>query len=78
MDAVKQVSYEEHLAYCKRRALAYVEQGDLTQAFASMGSDLAAHPLTHNHSGVLLGTMLLMGGHLDTAEKMRTFIEGFR
>lgn len=68
---------DEHLAWCKRRALEYVDVGDLAQAFASMGSDLEKHPETARHSGIQLGMMLLMGGRLDTAAQMRKFIEGF-
>ena len=67
----------EHLAWCKQRALQYVDAGDLPQAFASLGSDLQKHPETENHSGIQFGAMLLLGGHLDTPEKMRRFIEGF-
>ena len=67
----------EHLAWCKKRALEYVDADDLPQAFASMGSDLRKHPETENHSAIKLGAMLLFAGHLDTSEKMRTFIEGF-
>lgn len=67
----------EHLAWCKQRALEYVDAGDLPQAFASMGSDLGKHEETRNHSGIQLGAMMLFSGHLDTPEKMRKFIEGF-
>lgn len=67
----------EHLQWCKQRALEYVNSGDLPQAFASMGSDLNKHPETKNHSAIQLGMMMMMSGHLDTAEEMRRFIEGF-
>ena len=67
----------EHLAWCKKRALAYVDAGDLPQAFASMASDLTKHQETENHSGSQLGMMMLLAGHLNTADKMRKFIEGF-
>ena len=67
----------EHLEWCKRRALEYVEAGELPHAFTSMGFDLSKHPETANHSAIQLGAMLLFGGHLDTAEKMRKFILGF-
>ena len=36
----------EHLAWCKTRALEYVESGDLKGAQASMASDLTKHPET--------------------------------
>ncbi len=68
---------DEHLAWCKRRALQYVDAGDLTNAFASMASDLRKHSETRDHAGAQLGAMLLFGGHLDTAAEMRRFIEGF-
>lgn len=67
----------EHLAWCKKRALEYVDKGDLPQAYASMASDLNKHPETANHGAIQLGMMMLMGGHLDTATKMREFIQGF-
>jgi hypothetical protein len=67
----------EHLAWCKQRALEYVDAGDLKGAFASMGSDLNKHPETEGHIAVGLGMMLMIGGHLNTASEMRKFIEGF-
>jgi hypothetical protein len=42
------VTRDEHLAWCKKRALEYVDAGDLTNAVASMGSDLKKHPDTDN------------------------------
>lgn len=68
---------QEHLAWCKKRALEYIEIGNLPEAFVSMGSDLSKHPDTQNHSGMTLGMMMLMSGQLDTKEKMQKFIEGF-
>jgi hypothetical protein len=68
---------QEHLAWAKQRALDDLERGDLKNAYTSMVSDLEKHPETAGHSGILLGTMMLMGGHLKTPDEMRTFIEGF-
>lgn len=68
---------EEHLAWCKRRALQYIEHGDVDQAFTSMASDLSKHPELSNHPGIELGAALFFNGHLGTADKMRRFIEGF-
>jgi hypothetical protein len=70
------VTREEHLAWCKSRALEYLP-ADPREAFASMGSDLNKHEETKDHSAIKLGFMLLLGGHLDSAEKMREFINGF-
>ena len=67
----------EHMAWCKQRALEYVDRGDIKNAFASMVSDLKKHPETENHSGIHLGIGLLMSGSLSTTEQMRKFIEGF-
>ena len=68
----------EHLQWCKDRANAYVDMGDLEQAFASMGSDIRKHDETRNHeSTIMLGMQLMMIGDLDTPEKMRKFINGF-
>ena len=66
-----------HLAWCKERALAYVDLGDLPSAFSSMTSDLGKHPATAGHPGIALGAQLLFAGHLSTAAEMRRFIEGF-
>lgn len=68
---------EEHLEWCKKRALAYCDQGDTTNAFASMASDLDKHPETAKHAAIQLGMMMLMAGHLNSVPKMREFILGF-
>lgn len=68
---------QEHVEWCKDRALQYVDAGDLYQAFTSMASDLGNHPDTENHPAIELGTMMLMSGQLTTPQKMREFIEGF-
>lgn len=67
----------EHLAWCKKRALEYVDQGDLTGAYASMTNDLSKHPDTEGHAAIQLGVMLLTDGHLSSPAEMRKFIEGF-
>jgi hypothetical protein len=66
----------EHLAWCKQRALEYVDAGDNAQAFASMISDLRKHPDTRNHAAIELGAMQLMAGMLNTPREMRDYIEG--
>jgi len=68
---------KEHVEWCKKRALEYVDQGDITNAFASMGSDLNKHSETTNHPGIMLGMQMMMIGKLSTQEEMRRFIEGF-
>lgn len=68
---------QEHLQWCKDRALEYVERGDITNAIASMSGDLRKHPETQDHAGIQLGMMLLVGGRMNTKEDARRFIEGF-
>ena len=67
---------EEHMAWCKERALQYVEAGDMTEAFASLISDLRKHDDTVNHAAGELGAMLFFAGRLSSAAQMREFIEG--
>lgn len=67
----------EHIAWCKERALLYVDRGDMEQAFASMTSDLRKHRETENHIAIGLGMQMLMNGFLNTPDKMRHWIEGF-
>ena len=68
---------QEHLDWCKKRALEYVDSGDYEQAFSSMASDLGKHPETEGHAAIQLGMLMLMGGHLNTAGEIRKFINGF-
>ena len=72
---------QEHLAWCKERALGYLDANSkyfsVQDAYTSMVSDLRKHPETENHVAIELGMMQLIGGHLNSPEKMRHFIEGF-
>ena len=67
----------EHLEWCKRRALEYVDAGDVDQAMASMLSDLGKHPELENHIGKQLMFAERMSGRLTMPHEMRKFIEGF-
>jgi hypothetical protein len=68
----------EHLAWCKQRALAYVDSGDLMEAFVSMISDLGKHPETRSHEGILEGSTLMDRGNLGNAQAMRRFISSIK
>lgn len=70
-------SREEHLDWCKNRAIELVNDGNLQEAYASMCSDLSKHPETMNHSAMELGLMLMVSGNLSTKDEMIKFIEGF-
>jgi len=69
---------EQHLQWCKDRAFEILnESGNIGEAYASFCSDMNKHPETENHSAIQLGMMMLIGGHLQSKEEMKNFIEGF-
>jgi hypothetical protein len=68
---------EEHLQWCKDRAMEYVKMGDFDNAVSSMLSDLGKHDETRDHPAIMLGVMLKMGGHLNTSKDVEDFILGF-
>lgn len=70
-------SREEHLQWCKNRALEYVTRGELQFAFSSFKSDMSKHEETKKHSALEIFTLMFLNGHLETPEAMRKFIEGF-
>jgi hypothetical protein len=69
---------KEHLAWCKQRALDYLDRGDLHNALSSMISDMQKHP---ENRRALQGGFLPMVGMLAVREhdatKLRYWIEGF-
>lgn len=67
---------DEHMAWCKRRALEYLPD-DPANALQSMLSDLTKHKETADHMGRELTVMLMMGGMLESADQVRRHIEGF-
>ena len=68
---------QEHLEWCKQRALVYCDIDDLTQAFASFTSDMEKHDETANHPFLEIGATQFFGGMLSTKHDMRSFINGF-
>lgn len=70
---------QEHLEWCKKRAIKYIDAGDLNQAFVSFGSDVKKHPDTEDIGKIIamLGTPLFFAGHLNTPEKMQKHIVGY-
>jgi hypothetical protein len=73
---VSGLTRDEHLAWCKKRALEYLDRGDLEQAFTSMASDLSKHDELRK-IGDLMGPvgMLYLMNH--DARQLRHWIEGF-
>lgn len=70
-------SRDEHLAWCKQRALEILERGDISGAWASFVSDMGKHPETKGHIAIELGNQLLFNRLLGTKEAMKHHIEGF-
>lgn len=66
----------EHMALCKRRALEYLDQGDIMNAVTSMLTDLAKHEETAGVGTAMaqLGMLYIMNSDRAGA---RRFIEGF-
>lgn len=67
---------EEHLKWCKDRALEYINQGDVANAIASMSSDLNKHPETASANQTLaaLGMLYVVNNDVQGAKR---WIEGF-
>ena len=68
---------KDHLEWSKKRALEYIEKGDISGAWNSMLSDLSNNNELMRHSAIELGNMLFFGGHLKTGSQMKKFIEDF-
>lgn len=69
------VTRDEHMAFCKKRALQYLDAGDLPGAAASMASDLMKHRETIPPAEVMfLGALEAQSGDPD---RVRRWIEGF-
>jgi len=71
----------EHVAWCKQRALEYVDQGELGQALASMTSDMRKHDDPDDPIDPTLIVFIYMEGTrlaaADDRAGFRRFIEGF-
>lgn len=69
---------DEHLAWAKKRALEYVDHGDVRQGFTSMLSDLTKHEELKGHKGAEIGVMFMtLPGWIDNEREVRRWIEGF-
>ena len=63
---------QEHLEWCKARALAYVDRDQLLDACVSMNSDLMKHEETRRHPRIADAPIFEL-----TADNVRRWIEGF-
>lgn len=67
---------EEHLEFCKQRARAYLDRGDVSQGITSMLSDLSKHDETELIGANMAGIGILYSVNHDLAGAKR-FVEGF-
>lgn len=75
MPRIKKLSSKnQHLDWCKKRALGCLEAGNRQEAFASLASDLTKSAETDDPLITQLGLIILMRDPSDI-EGMRKFIE---
>lgn len=74
---MSELTRTEHLAWCKRRALEYLDLGEPQTAITSMMSDLKKHPGTACSVDGLSALALWHAAQGGT-ESVRRFIEGFQ
>lgn len=67
----------EHMAFCKQRALEFVDAGDLNNAVASMTSDLGKHPETARSVQPPIMVMGMTFAAEGDAAAVRRWIEDF-
>jgi hypothetical protein len=67
---------DEHLAWAKKRALEYLDEGNLKDAYTSMASDLSKHPDFQKIERLMSPLGLLHVINHDGRE-LRRWIEGF-
>ena len=70
---------EEHMKWCKDRAMEYVKEGDLLNAVASMMYDLEKHPETSAKVGAMamLGFLAMQEAQSGDRDGVVRYIEGF-
>lgn len=75
-----EISREEHLAWCKKRAIEFAEGGDHSQAMASFSSDINKHEGTRHLRQLVkdLWWPMQMGGMFRTNEELIKHIEGYQ
>ena len=79
MNKGKIMTRDEHLTWCKQRAMEYVACGDLVNAVISMMSDLEKHPDT-SAKGTTLAMLGLLAAQQAANADVRNvirYIQGF-
>lgn len=74
---ITKMNRQEHLQWCKDRAIEILNSGNIHEAYSSFLSDMNKHPDTKGHAALELGMLLMFSGKLDTYIEMKKFIEGF-
>lgn len=80
MAEYEQKTKAQHLAWCKERALEYVEKDSVSEAMASFASDMGKHPETQEVFAtmmVLSMAALMQDTTQGGTDNTRSFIEGF-
>lgn len=67
----------EHLAWCKKRAMEAMTDGNMAAGWASFVQDMAEHPETQDHVFLEKGTLMVFGGQISTLEEMKKYINDF-
>ncbi|HCM53340.1 MAG TPA: hypothetical protein DIS59_00110, partial [Candidatus Magasanikbacteria bacterium] len=70
------VSREDHLRFCKERAIELAEAGKLDDAVMSFMSDMGKHPKTAEHPALELLFIRNAMGHLKIKGELIEFING--
>ena len=69
-------SRRQHLAWCRGRALKYLDGGDVASAILTMNQDLTRHPQTKPSPARVSQALKIVRD--DNADEARVWIEGFR
>jgi anti-sigma regulatory factor (Ser/Thr protein kinase) len=79
MPDVVSITRDEYLESCKKRALEYLDAGDIEHAFTEMTNNLSHHAELKNHPGITIGIQfLLLPGWIRNPVEVRRWIVGFR
>ena len=73
-----EISREDHIRWCKDRALEYVKLGDLDNAIASMQSDLTKHPETNTPEVIKRALDIELIYAISRHRRVVTWIHGFK
>ena len=69
---------QEHLQWCKDRANAYLDEGDIQNGITSMLSDMNKHPKTRLNDGGALAMLGVFEMERNDLASARRFVDGFR